>query len=407
MEQEADMKVYLVGGAVRDELLGYPVHERDWVVVGAKPDVLLRQGYQQVGRDFPVFLHPNTHEEYALARTERKQGAGYYGFTCDFNPQVTLEEDLRRRDLTINAMAKDENGRIIDPFNGQADLNQKSLRHVSSAFIEDPVRVLRVARFAARYHHLGFTVAEETRQIMVEMVKRGELLHLVAERVWQEFYRSLSERNPEQFILVLRACGALSIVFPELDALFGIPNPPESYPHIDSGLQALDALKKMTAFSLDPLLRFAALMHNLGHLATPVSQWPHHAPTLAETRVYVQALCHRLRAPSQFTEFAQLTAQFYQPLGQFQQLDAPQCVNYLEQCDAFRKPERFAQLLEVVDVIARPLLTPQAKNWLSILDICGKITAQSAIEQGCQGKDIKQKLHQQRVDAVLSWKNNT
>jgi tRNA nucleotidyltransferase (CCA-adding enzyme) len=396
------MKVYLVGGAVRDELLGYPCSERDWVVVGAKPEVLLRQGYQQVGRDFPVFLHPTTREEYALARTERKQGAGYYGFTCDFNPHVTLQEDLRRRDLTINAMAKDETGRIIDPFHGQADLEKKSLRHVSSAFIEDPVRVLRVARFAALYHHLGFTVAKETLKKMVEMVKRKELSHLVAERVWQEFYRSLSERNPAQFIKVLRSCGALSIVLPELDALFGIPNPPKIYPPIDSGLQALDALKKVADLSPEPLLRFAALLHNLGHLATPISQWPHHRQALEKTRASVQALCHRLRAPSEFTEFAQLTAQFYQTLLQFQQLDAADKVTCLEQCDAFRKPARFAQLVMVADALSSS--NPQSKNWLSILDICGKINAQSAIEQGYQGKDIKLKLQQQRVEAVLSWK---
>lgn len=219
------MKVYLVGGAVRDQLLGYPIKERDWVVVGATPEQMRQQGYQQVGRDFPVFLHPSTREEYALARTERKSGHGYYGFDCDYNQQVTLEEDLLRRDLTINAMAQDEQGQLVDPYHGQADLKSKILRHVSDAFVEDPVRVLRVARFAARYHHLGFKLADETRALMYAMVKRGELAYLVAERVWQEWQRSLEENHPEMFIQVLRACGALKAILPEIDVLFGVPNP--------------------------------------------------------------------------------------------------------------------------------------------------------------------------------------
>ncbi len=233
------MKVYLVGGAVRDQLLGLDTKERDWVVVGATPEMLLQQNYRQVGRDFPVFLHPVSKEEYALARTERKSAPGYYGFVCDFSSQVTLEEDLARRDLTINAMARDEQGTLIDPYHGQKDLKNKILRHVSPAFSEDPVRVLRVARFAARFHHLGFRLANETRALMYAMVKQGELAHLVPERVWKEWQKSLEEVNPEQFILTLRSCGALKIILPELDALFGIPNPYHYHHEIDSGIHSL------------------------------------------------------------------------------------------------------------------------------------------------------------------------
>lgn len=258
------MKTYLVGGAVRDSLLGYPIHERDWVVVGATPEQLLEQGYRQVGRDFPVFLHPSTGEEYALARTERKSAPGYYGFQCRFDPSVSLQDDLLRRDLTINAMAVDAEGELIDPYHGQADLQAKLLRHISPAFAEDPVRILRVARFAARYHHLGFKLAEETRQLMYSMVKKGELAYLVAERVWQEWQRSLQEKNPEIFITILRACGALKIVLPELDCLFGIPNPRHYHPEVDSGVHSLLSLQACVTMTCDPMLRFAALVHDLG-----------------------------------------------------------------------------------------------------------------------------------------------
>lgn len=397
------MKVYLVGGAVRDQLLGYPVHERDWVVVGGTPEALIEQGFQQVGRDFPVFLHPKTREEYALARTERKQSAGYYGFTCDFNPHVSLEEDLMRRDLTINAMAMDEVGKLIDPFNGQADLQHKCLRHVSSAFIEDPVRVLRVARFAARYHHLGFKLADETRCLMVDMVKKGELSHLVPERVWQEWDSSLHEKNPEQFISVLRTCGALEVVIPELDGLFGIPNSPEVCPLIDTGMQAMEALKQTAALSESALLRFAALWHDIGNICTPMSDWPVHHPSRNMIQHSVSALCERLRIPKTYEHLMTMTAQFYPLLQRLEELDAAAIVTTLEQCDAFRRPQIIKQLFWLADVIARRPSHKQAKNWLILLDICGKISAQVLIEQGCQGEAIKTGLHQKRVDAVASW----
>lgn len=404
------MKVYLVGGAIRDQLLGYPVRERDWVVVGGTPEALINQGFQQVGRDFPVFLHPKTREEYALARIERKQTAGYYGFRCDFNPEVTLEEDLARRDLTINAMAMDDSGTIIDPFDGQAALREKILQHVSPAFVEDPVRVLRVARFAARFHHLGFSVADETRCLMNEMVKQGEVSHLVPERVWQEFQRSLSEKNPEQFITVLRNCGALRVVIPEFDRLFGIPNLIDS-PHslvgegervsiIDSGLQALDALKKIVLVSESPVLRFAALFHNIGNICTPIADWPTHRSTKEAIHQQIATLCLRLRVPKEYSQLAQMTAQFYRTIQQLPMLTAETIVTTLEQCDAFRRPENFAELLLICDAIACHPSQQQAKYWQIIAENCGKITAKSLIAQGCEGRGIKSGLHQKRVEFV-------
>lgn len=349
---------------------------------------------------FPFFLHPDTREEYALARTERKSAAGYYGFTCDFNPQVTLEEDLMRRDLTINAMAMDEAGNLFDPYHGQRDLQDKCLRHVSSAFTEDPVRVLRVARFAARYHHLGFSIADETRCLMAEMVRNGELCHLVPERVWQEFYRALQEKNPEQFILVLRQCGALAVVIPELDALFGIPNPPSVCSMVDTGLQAIEALKKVASLSESALLRFAALWHDIGHICTPMVNWPTHQSTPAETRAIVEVMCKRLRAPKEYMHLTLMTAQYYSTLQNFKQLDAETIVTMLEQCDAFRRAELFKQVLWIADAIALHPSQQQAKNWLNILALCGKINAQLLISRGSQGEAIKIALHQERVKMV-------
>ena len=399
------MKVYLVGGAVRDQLLGYPVHERDWVVIGSTPDELLKQGYQQVGRDFPVFLHPKTREEYALARTERKHSVGYYGFACDFNPHVSLEDDLARRDLTINAMAMDELGELTDPYHGMDAIREKILRHVSPAFIEDPVRVLRVARFAARYHHLGFIVADETRRLMGDMVKHGEVSYLVPERVWQEFHRSLGEKNPEQFITVLRSCGALRVVIPELDCLFGIPNSPQAYPLIDSGLQAIDALKKMTALSESPALRFAALMHGLGNGCTPMTCWPEHQPSSEVVHQRIETMCQRLRIPKEYSHLAHMTAQFYRVIQQLPELDAETIVTTLEQCDAFRRPIVFEQCLYICDAIAVSSFQQHAKNWQIIGENCGKINAQSLIDEGYQGEGIKKGLHQKRVDFVAThWK---
>ena len=398
------MKAYLVGGAVRDQLLGYPVHERDWVVVGSTPADLTRQGYQKVGRDFPVFLHPVSREEYALARTERKSAPGYYGFTCDFNPGVTLEEDLARRDLTINAMAMDEQGRLIDPYHGQDDLRARLLRHVSPAFIEDPVRVLRVARFAARYHHLGFKLADETRALMYNMVKRGELTHLVAERVWQEWQRSLSERNPDVFISTLRSCGALQVVLPEVDGLFGVPNTQHYHPEIDSGIHTLMVLRAAVALTDDPMTRFAALVHDLGKACTSVSEWPSHRGHEKTGLPVIDTLCQRLRIPVDYRKFALMATRFHLVIHSLQELRPGTIVRTLEQTDAFRRPELFEKLLIVCEAdargVGRDVDYKQADGWRELLNKCTEINAKALVEQGYKGEAIKTALHERRVAAI-------
>lgn len=409
------MKTYLVGGAVRDKLLGYPFKEQDWVVVGAKPEQLLEQGYQQVGRDFPVFLHPKTREEYALARTERKSGAGYYGFACNFDPTVTLEEDLQRRDLTINAMAMDAEGRLIDPWQGLNDLQEKRLRHVSPAFTEDPVRVLRVARFAARYHHLGFRLADETRALMYDMVRKGELSHLIAERVWQEWQRSLAEKNPEVFIEVLRACGALQVILPEIDALFGVPNTRHYHPEVDSGIHTLMVLQAASALSDKPLIRFAALVHDLGKARTPQQQWPkHHGHEDSGVRV-IESLCKRLRIPVEYRKFAVMVSRYHLMIHRVMELRPATAVKVFDQVDAFRRPQGFADLLTVCEADAQgkggtPITYKQAILWRELYDICTKITAQSIIAEGYEGAAIKEALHQRRIEAIKpvfeSWKTH-
>lgn len=398
------MKAYLVGGAVRDQLLGIPVTERDWVVVGATPADLIRQGYQKVGRDFPVFLHPTSREEYALARTERKSAPGYYGFTCDFNPDVRLEDDLARRDLTINAMAMDEQGQIIDPCHGQDDIRAKILRHVSPAFIEDPVRVLRVARFAARYHHLGFTLANETRALMYSMVKRGELEYLVAERVWQEWQRSLQEKNPDVFISTLRSCGALRVVLPELDALFGVPNTQHYHPEIDSGIHTLMVLRAAVALTADPMTRFAALVHDLGKACTPVSEWPSHRGHETTGLPIVEALCQRLRIPVDYRKFALMATRFHLMIHRVDELRANTIVRTFEQTDAFRRPELFEKLLLVCEAdargVGRAVDYKQADVWRNLFKQCATINAKILVEQGYQGEAIRTALHERRVAAI-------
>jgi tRNA nucleotidyltransferase (CCA-adding enzyme) len=408
------MTIYLVGGAVRDQLLGYPIKERDWVVVGVTPEALLQQGFQKVGRDFPVFLHPKTHEEYALARTERKIGAGYYGFACDFNLKVTLEEDLARRDLTINAMAMDDQGAIIDPYHGQDDLRAKLLRHVSPAFVEDPVRVLRVARFAARYHHLGFQLADETRALMYAMVKRGDLKELVAERVWQEWQRSLQEKNPEVFISTLRACGALQVILPEIDNLFGVPNPPKHHPEIDSGVHTLMVVRAAVALSSDPITVFAALLHDLGKAVTPKSEWPSHHGHEELGLSVIDGLCQRLKIPADYSQLARLTSRFHLNIHGLFELRPTTVVKIFEKTDAFRRVARFKQLLLVCEADAqgtgKKIDYPQAHHWRVLLDECLKVSAKALIEKGCHGEEIKNGLQKLRVACVermiKNWKKN-
>ena len=302
------MQVYLVGGAVRDRLLGLAVHERDWVVVGALPQELERAGYRPVGREFPVFLHPDTHEEYALARLERKVGPGYRGFTTQFSPEVTLEEDLKRRDLTVNAMAEEADGSVIDPYGGRADLEARVLRHVSDAFIEDPVRILRVARFAARYASLGFRVADETLALMKRMTADGEVAALVPERVWQETERALGESRPDVYFEVLRACGALAVIFPEIDALYGVPQPPRWHPEVDTGVHVMLALRYAADHAAPATVRFAALTHDLGKARTPRERWPSHHGHEELGVPLIEAMCARLKVPNDQRELALLTA---------------------------------------------------------------------------------------------------
>ena len=338
------MQTSLVGGAVRDALLGLAVKDRDWVVVGADAAAMLAQGYQPVGRDFPVFLHPETHEEYALARTERKTGKGYAGFTFHANKSVTLEQDLMRRDLTINAMAQDKDGRIIDPFGGQADLRDKILRHVSPAFAEDPVRILRTARFAARY---GFNVAEETMTLMKQMVADGEADALVAERVWQELAKGLMEQQPRRMIEVLRECGALKIILPEVDALFGVPQRAEHHPEIDSGIHTLMTLQRAADLGLSLPERYAAMLHDLGKALTPPDILPrHHGHDIAGVKP-VQAVNRRWRVPKACAELAELVCRWHIILHSVKTLRSDTALDVLQRTDALRRPDRFQTALNV------------------------------------------------------------
>lgn len=398
------MKVYLVGGAVRDTLLGLCVNERDWVVVGSTPADMKAQGYQQVGRDFPIFLHPKTKEEYALARTERKTGPGYYGFTCDANPEVTLEDDLARRDLTINAIALDNTGQLIDPFNGQNDIKLRILRHVSPSFVEDPVRVLRVARFAARFHHLGFVLANETRQLMYAMVKRGELSYLVPERVCQEWLASLQTKDPAVFISTLRSCDALRIILPELDALFGVPGAPKWHPEIDTGIHSLMALRVATSLSDEPIVRMATVLHDVGKALTSMGHWPSHPEHEAGGVPIIQSLCQRLRIPTQYRQLAEMAARFHLTIHRLYDLDAQAIVCLFEQTNAFKNPKRFEQLLIVCEADARgvgqEVSYPQARDWGHLLQQCLGIHAKNWVELGYQGQAIKQALHESRVSHI-------
>ncbi|MBN1684407.1 MAG: multifunctional CCA addition/repair protein [Gammaproteobacteria bacterium] len=397
------MKIYLVGGAVRDELLGRPIGEKDWVVVGATPEELVAKGFKPVGKDFPVFLHPKTHEEYALARTERKISKGYKGFTCYASPDVTLEEDLIRRDLTINAMAKDENGQLIDPFHGQDDLKKKILRHISPAFAEDPVRILRVARFASRFG--DFTVAPETIQLMEKMVDAGEVNALVPERVWKELQRSLTESYPWRFIEILRACGALKIIFPELDTLFGVPNPPQWHPEIDTGIHTLLVLKAATKLSKDPMVRFAALLHDVGKGKTDKTLWPKHYEHCEIGGQIIRQMSQRLNIPKKYEELAILVACYHSSARKIIDATSKGILRFLKNVDAFRRPQRFEQFLLAceADVRGREGFEneeyPQAEFLKNIVKKCNQIKLTDEEKQG-SGEKIAQILHQKRLDVT-------
>lgn len=406
------MEIFLVGGAVRDKLLGHPVKEKDWVVVGATPAELIALGYQPVGKDFPVFLHPQTKEEYALARTERKTAPGYTGFQFHAAPDVTLEQDLIRRDLTINAIAEDQYGNLFDPFNGQVDIQHRLLRHVSPAFAEDPVRILRTARFAARYHHLGFAVAEETLSLMCTMVTNGEVDHLVPERVWKEMSRALLEKNPEVFFTTLRACGALARIMPELDALFGVPQRPEFHPEIDTGVHTLLALQQICKLSRSTHVRVATLLHDLGKGATPKDELPRHHGHEERSLPLVREFCQRLAVPKMARDLALAVAEYHTHCHRVLELQPATLVKTLEALDAFRRPDRFAEFLLCCEADARGRTGfeerpyPQADYFAQALNVCTQIKVTDLLEQGYEGAELGEKLHQERVNAVQQFKQH-
>lgn len=401
-----ELQYYLVGGAVRDRLLGRPIKDRDWVVTGATPADMQALGFRPVGKDFPVFLHPQTHEEYALARTERKTAKGYHGFEFYTDPNTTLLEDLQRRDLTINALAETPTGEVIDPYGGQADLEKRVLRHVSAAFAEDPVRILRVARFHARYAQEGFSVAPETMELMRSMVESGEVDSLVPERVWQELEKALKEPNPECFIQTLRDCGALAVLFPELERLFGVPQPAQHHPEIDTGIHTLMVLQRATQLSHSSIIRFAALTHDLGKGLTPPDILPKHHGHEERSYELVRGLCQRFRAPKEFQQLAELTARYHTHIHRAFEQQAKTCLNVLEKCDAFRKPERFEALLIACQADSQGRIGfeqrpyPQADFFRAVLQACQAVNVQAIIQRGLKGEQIRERLHRERLTAT-------
>ncbi|MEM8562614.1 MAG: multifunctional CCA addition/repair protein [Pseudomonadota bacterium] len=397
------MEVFLVGGWVRDQLLGYPSAERDWVVVGATPQDLLDNGYQQVGKDFPVFLHPETKEEYALARTERKQGHGYTGFDIDCDPSVTLEQDLLRRDLTVNAMARANNGKLIDPYGGQRDLEAKVLRHISDAFVEDPLRVLRTARFAARYAHLGFTIAPDTLALMRSLVQQNELAYLPAERIWRELASAMQERSPEVFIEVLRECGALASLIPEIDALFGVPQPGEHYLEVDTGRHTLLTLRQAAALTDKPEVRFSILLQDLGKGTTPAEEWPQHLAYERRGLQLVKTVCLRLRAPVTFRDLAMIVCEYHTLCHHALELPGKTLLKLLHGTDGLRKPERFEDFLLACEADARGRqglvqpTYPQADYMRRALSVAQDVSAADCEGQDIQGKALGKAIEAERV----------
>ena len=402
------MKIYTVGGAVRDQLLGRTVADRDYVVVGATPGEMISLGYQPVGKDFPVFLHPHTHEEYALARTERKSGRGYKGFTVYAAPDVTLEADLLRRDLTINAMAVDESGVLIDPYGGQRDLAAHLFRHVSAAFAEDPVRILRVARFAARF--TDFSVAPETNALMRQMVDNGEVDALVPERVWQEIARGLMEAQPSRMFQVLRDCGALARLFPEINCLFGVPQPPEHHPEIDTGVHVMRVVDWAARQGMSLPVRFAALTHDLGKGATPPELWPKHHGHEAKSVERVRALSERIRVPADCRDLAVAVARDHGNVHRALELRPGTVVELLERVDAFRRPERFEEFLQACecDFRGRPGYEDKAfpaPDYLRQALMAAQAIEAAEVARRAAPAGIKEAIFQARTAAVLVWRD--
>ncbi|WP_431891108.1 multifunctional CCA addition/repair protein [Pectobacterium colocasium] len=404
------MKIYLVGGAVRDSLLGLPVTEKDWVVVGATPENLLTQGYQQVGKDFPVFLHPVSRDEYALARTERKSGKGYTGFVCHAAPDVTLEQDLLRRDLTINAIARTERGDLIDPYHGRRDLENRVLRHVSDAFSEDPLRVLRVARFAARFAHLGFQIAEETMALMQKMAHEGELAYLTPERVWKETEKALGTSSPDVYFQVLRDCGALAVLFPEIDNLYGVPAPAKWHPEIDTGIHTMMTVAMAARLSPEIDVRFATLCHDLGKGLTPPELWPrHHGHGPAGVKL-VEALCQRLRVPNPIRDLAKLVAEYHDLIHTVQVLQPKTLLKLFDAIDVWRKPQRLEQLALTSEADARGRAGfeetpyPQGDYLREAFRVASLVSSADVVADGFKGIDVRNELTRRRTQALADWK---
>jgi len=404
------MKTYLVGGAVRDRLLDYPITEYDWLVVGETEESMLAAGFRPVGKDFPVFLHPVSHDEYALARTERKTAPGYKGFAVYAAPDVTLEEDLQRRDLTINAMAIADNGELIDPFHGQDDLKNRILRHVSPAFNEDPVRILRTARFAARYAHLGFKVAAETQQLMQDMVYNGEADHLVAERVWAELHKALRSAKPSAFLQVLRDCSALRVIFPEIDALFGIPQPAKYHPEIDTGIHTLLALDQAAQLSNSPEIRLAALLHDLGKALTPSQHWPSHHGHEQTGLPVLEQFCERLRVPKNFKTLCAQVMHYHSHCHRAQELRADTLVDMLQAIGAFKSENRLEDFILACEADARgrtgfeSRLYPQADYIRQAAQAASAIDSTTILQGDLTGPQIGIAIRQLRIAAVSRFK---
>ncbi|HEV7611861.1 MAG TPA: multifunctional CCA addition/repair protein [Steroidobacteraceae bacterium] len=406
------MQVYLVGGAVRDALLGLAVKERDWVVVGGTREELLRLNYREVGRDFPVFLHPDTREEYALARLERKVGPGYRGFSVEFGPEVTLEEDLARRDLTINAIAQSADGSLLDPHGGKRDLEARVLRHVSPAFAEDPVRVLRVARFAARLSPLGFRVAPETLELMRVMVERREIDALVPERVWQETEKALREPKASEFFRVLRACGALQPIYPEIEALFGVPQPARWHPEIDTGLHTLMVLDQAALLSSETTVRFAALVHDLGKGTTPREDWPSHPGHEERSVSLIRTMAERLRLPGEYRDLSLIVARYHGNVHRAFELKPKTILEFMERADAFRRPDRFAQALLACEADSRGRTGlenepyPQREYLHAARDAAAAIKPSAEDIAAYPGAKIAENLHRRRLHAIAELRGH-
>ena len=398
------MNIYQVGGAVRDRLLGLTLKDRDYVVTGATPEQMAALGYLPIGKDFPVFLHPKTKQEYALARTERKTARGYAGFSFNTDPAITIEQDLSRRDLTINAIAEDQDGNLIDPFNGQQDIKDRILRHVSDAFVEDPVRVLRVARFAARFSHLGFTLAAETQSLITEIGKSGELDTLVPERVWTEMHKALAESDPQVFFTTLRDCQVLNLLFPEIDNLFGVPQTAKYHPEVDTGIHLMLCLKKAAELDFDNEVRFAVLTHDLGKANTPQDILPSHHGHERRGIKLTQAFCKKWRVPKNSTDLAVMTCEYHTHIHRMYELKPSTILKLFSQTDIYRRPERFIKMTQacVADARGRTGFEndpyPQADYACRLAKQINDLDLSSVIKSGVQGSELGQAIHQYRLE---------